>query len=90
VCRDWGACAAKNGLCVAASDENCRKAWICTLAGRCTAQADQCAAATDADCRGAELCKVERKCTAENGWCIRQAGEEKRAGKDKPDRPGDD
>ncbi|MCC6623418.1 MAG: hypothetical protein IT385_19315 [Deltaproteobacteria bacterium] len=48
--------------CVAARDEDCRRALACSHEGRCVARAGVCVAASDADCRASAFC-------ADVGWC---------------------
>lgn len=53
-----------SSTCVAASDEDCRAARVCTEEGRCTASGGICVAENEADCRASANCP-------KLGWCQR-------------------
>ena len=42
LCDGDGRCTAKEGVCIAASDEECKRALICTGSGACTAKDGKC------------------------------------------------
>ncbi|MFC1642818.1 hypothetical protein ACFL5O_09065 [Myxococcota bacterium] len=67
-CGDDGRCLGKNGKCVPASDEACKKSRRCETDGRCTSKDDKCMAASPADC--AKLCEATGRCTVQDGSCI--------------------
>ena len=70
-CTDEGKCSVKEGACVAASDDDCKKGDICTSKGACTAKDGACVVGGDADCKQSEACKKEGFCKAKGNNCIR-------------------
>ena len=64
------AAAARNGVCVATADEDCRKSADCRTNANCSALDGVCAPGRDEDCRRTELCKLAGRCTAKNGSCV--------------------
>ena len=59
VCRDYGACAKRDGVdyCVASSDADCRASKACRYLGTCVkGDGLSCVANSDADCRASKAC----------------------------------
>ena len=78
-CLRFGMCTAKDGKCVAASDEDCKNSatrWMTegrkTL-GACTAKDGECVAGKDEDCLPTPACQDKglRHCTAKDGKCVK-------------------
>jgi hypothetical protein len=76
-CNAEGKCTAKEGACVATSNDDCKKALICTEKGGCTAKDDACQVGSDEDCKQSLACKDERFCKAKANNCIRDPEAEK-------------
>ena len=69
-CAKLGKCTADpNGICVIASNDDCKGAELCKLHGKCSAQKNACVAATDADCKGTDDCAKLGMCSAYQGLC---------------------
>ena len=60
LCKVNGQCTAKDGACVAASDEECKKSHACKGLGPCTAKNGVCVVGSDADCKQSEACAKEK------------------------------
>ncbi len=80
-CQLKGACTAKDGVCLAETNQDCGKSRQCTIQGRCTARNTVCVTASEQDCRKSQRCKIEKKCTFKHldggtGVCV---GEEPKA-----------
>ena len=56
-CDAWGSCTADNGVCVASSDADCKRSFLCTNWGQCTAREGKCVASKTADCKSSRWCK---------------------------------
>ncbi|MBW2454611.1 MAG: hypothetical protein JRI68_08875 [Deltaproteobacteria bacterium] len=78
-CAFAGLCTAKGGECVAATDEDCKRAVVCTQDGSCTARSGKCTrgAKSRADCDreygmlAHNPCAKEGRCTPnEEGNCV--------------------
>lgn len=63
---------AGRGMCIAASDEQCRAARVCVEAGRCVARRGICVADSADDCMASRLCTENGLCSFVGGRC--QAG----------------
>jgi hypothetical protein len=62
MCGFEGLCSpSEGGLCIAASDADCKPSDACH-GGRCTAKDGLCIAATDEDCRTSWACKGWGRC----------------------------
>lgn len=68
-CRVEGRCAAKEGLCVAATDADCAGAKRCKDAGACSAKNGKCVPGSDEACRAATACAARGACTLQDGAC---------------------
>jgi hypothetical protein len=68
-CSMRGVCTAKEGDCVAASDDDCRKGRECPEQGNCSARGGRCVAASDDDCKGSSVCARLKACKAREGRC---------------------
>jgi hypothetical protein len=68
-CTMRGVCTAKEGDCVAASDDDCRKGQECPNHGACSARGGHCVAASDADCEKSSVCARLKACKARDGRC---------------------
>ena len=72
LCSSEGQCTAKEGLCVAASNDDCKKGYICTGKGGCTAKEGLCVVGGDADCAQSEACKNDGYCKAKGNNCVKE------------------
>ena len=70
-CLGDGTCTAKEGACIAGSDEDCKKAAICTERGGCTAKNNKCEVGSDADCKQSTACKDQGYCVAKGNNCVK-------------------
>jgi hypothetical protein len=77
-CGADGLCTAKEGACVAASDDECKKAYICTNNGACTAKDGKCTVGGDGDCKQSQACAKQGFCKAKGNNCIKEKTEEKK------------
>src|SRR5688572_9786639 len=69
-CVRLGKCTAdKNGVCVIASNDDCKASELCKLSGKCSADKGACVAATDADCKSSQDCTKLGLCNAYQGIC---------------------
>ncbi len=86
-CIAEGLCTAKEGACIAASDEECKKADICKHNGACTAKDGKCTVGGDADCKQSTACAKQGFCKAKGNNCIKDKTEKKeeKEEKDKPE-----
>jgi len=73
-CTEDGLCGAKNGRCVATTDEDCRKSRVCRQKGACSMHDDVCAVVSDEDCKRSVLCTQGGKCSSSEGKCKFAAG----------------
>lgn len=80
MCGFEGLCSpGEEGLCIAASDEDCDGSDACH-GGRCSARDGVCIAATDEDCRGSWACKGWGRCFHDGqGACQAKLAEDCRA-----------
>lgn len=70
-CTQFGKCTAKDAVCIAATDEDCRRSHVaCIAAGNCTARDGACSATSDKDCRRASLCRDGGRCRLKDGECV--------------------
>jgi hypothetical protein len=69
-CTNFGKCTAKEGACVAASDEDCKKSFDCKERGPCTAKDGACIVGGDADCRQSTACTKDKFCVAKGNNCV--------------------
>jgi hypothetical protein len=76
-CAQHGKCTAKEGLCVASSDEDCKKSTNCKANGPCTAKDGACVVGGDADCKQSQACAREKYCVAKGNNCIMSAADKK-------------
>jgi hypothetical protein len=68
-CRKKGACVARDGKCVVASDAQCRASLACSKDGRCAKGPDGCFAPDAASCDASQACKRRGACTMVNHYC---------------------
>jgi hypothetical protein len=83
-CRVDGKCTAKEGVCIAASNDDCQKGWICKGKGGCTAKEGACTVGGDADCKQAEACAKDGYCKAKGNNCIKDKKKEADKPKEEP------
>jgi len=89
-CRREGKCTERDGLCVAASDEDCRKSSHCKTNGMCSVEDGRCRVLTDADCLYSTYCKQSGYCSAilptepklKDMTCVAKSAEDCRAAED--------
>lgn len=62
MCVLRGDCQAKEGICVPASDADCKRSIQCAVRGACTAVSTVCAAGGPADCAGSIECRLHGRC----------------------------
>jgi len=70
VCLVGGECTAKDGRCVATSDEECKQSSDCKEKGPCTAQNGVCVVGSDADCKQSDACAKDKYCVAKGDNCV--------------------
>ena len=80
-CKKSGKCSAKNGVCAAESDDDCKKSYDCKSLGPCTAKDGACVVGSDADCKASEACAKDQYCVAKGNNCIKEEKKEEK----KPD-----
>jgi len=76
-CTENGKCTAKDGVCQAASDEDCKKSYGCKARGPCTAKDGQCVVGSDADCQQSEACAKDKYCIAKGNNCVMSEADKK-------------
>ncbi len=80
-CRDAPSCTyhgrcryveegAREGECVAESDDDCRASAGCRDWGRCTAENEICIAADVKACQSSWHCRIQGRCTPKHGRCV--------------------
>jgi hypothetical protein len=70
VCITEGRCTLRNGACVAAFEQDCRRSEACVRAGACSpAPGGTCAALVHSDCELSSACREQGFCSAEDGRC---------------------
>lgn len=80
-CRDATSCTyhgrcrymeegAREGECVAESNDDCRASTGCRDWGRCTAENEACVASSKEDCRNSWHCRIQGRCTPKHGRCV--------------------
>lgn len=69
-CTDVGLCTTEGGMCVAASDDDCRPSAVCRQKGYCAAQGGKCVASSDQDCKQSEWCKQYGMCSLDSRDCV--------------------
>lgn len=69
-CTINGRCTAKDGACVATSDEDCGKSADCKERGPCTVKDGTCVVGSDADCKQSEACAKDKFCVAKGNNCV--------------------
>ena len=80
-CNIDGQCSAKNGACMASSDEDCKKSVACREKGPCTAKNGVCVVGGDADCKQSVACTKEKFCVAKGNNCVLDEAGKKHAEK---------
>ncbi len=72
ICQQSGMCTARDGVCMAGSDSDCRQSRECKMAGLCSARDGECFASSEEDCQNSKNCQDEGMCTlSEKGFCLR-------------------
>jgi hypothetical protein len=61
-CKLSGYCTARDGVCLAGSDEDCRQSMACSQSATCTAKDGECVLASAKDCEQSVLCKHGQLC----------------------------
>ncbi len=90
LCKVDGQCTAKEGQCIAASDDDCRKGYVCGGRGGCVAKDGKCTVGSDADCKASEACKNEGYCVMKGNNCVKaDKPEEKKPAEGAPATSGD-
>jgi hypothetical protein len=79
-CGQSGWCTAKDGKCIAGSDEDCRSSVGCKEYGWCAAKDGECLTTSNEHCRASTAyCKEQGRCVRRDGWCMAGSDEDCRA-----------
>jgi hypothetical protein len=68
-CEMDGKCSLVDGICAAASIEDCKSSLACKGSGACSAKDGRCIIAGDEDCKSSEICVNMAFCTFTDGRC---------------------
>lgn len=70
-CALEGRCTARDGVCLATKNSDCKASLGCRVDGLCTASGGGCRAESNADCKDTHACGA--RCTASSGVCAVRA-----------------
>lgn len=84
-CKAYGRCTAKDGVCLAASDAECKASYDCKERGPCTAKEGACVVGGDADCKQSEACAKDKYCLAKGNNCVMSEADKKVAAQARAD-----
>lgn len=82
LCKIEGRCTAKEGRCIAASDQDCAQSGNCKGLGPCTAKDGVCVVGSDADCKQSTACAEQKFCVQKGNNCVRSEADKKALAKE--------
>jgi hypothetical protein len=69
-CKGSGLCKAQDGVCVAGSDDDCRRSEACVQNGHCQRMSNLCLPPDGATCERTTVCKEQGECVWQHGFCV--------------------